>query len=352
MGRKRQTNKHLPPGVTHKFGSYYFIKQEKVDDKWKNKWIRLGKTLAEMAVAWANLKHIPDGPCSSMNALFDRYTKEVIPQKAEESQKSDRRAMSCLRAAFGDMHPKDITAVDIYSYQDVRSQVAKVRVNREKSLLSHVFTMAIRWGIVTDNPCKHVKRVREEPRTRRVDAQEFLAVRDWVPENESSVKYQYGIDFWKSLMNFAYYSGLRISDILRIRWADITHKGIVVKVGKTYKKVQKTHLYTWNEELRNFIDNMPKNGIHLFSKSNTQPYIGQEISSKWYLIMEEAISEKIVEERFQFRDIRPMSGKEAERKFGREGAMRFLAHKRLETTDLYIRGMVEIEGLGFLSNSR
>ena len=72
-----------------------------------------------------------------------------------------------LRLFFGTLRPKDVTRVDVYTYLDKRG--APVRANREKALLSDVFSIAIRWGIVTDNPCWGVKRNPEKPRDRYVE---------------------------------------------------------------------------------------------------------------------------------------------------------------------------------------
>lgn len=47
--------------------------------------------------------------------------------------------------------------------------------NREKALLSNVFSYAIRWGVAKDNPCRHVKRNPEVRRERLPEPQELTA---------------------------------------------------------------------------------------------------------------------------------------------------------------------------------
>lgn len=45
MGRKRKTNKHLPPCVYHKNGAYWLVK--------RNRWTRLGQHLPEALAEYA-----------------------------------------------------------------------------------------------------------------------------------------------------------------------------------------------------------------------------------------------------------------------------------------------------------
>ena len=142
MGRKRTKRKDLPQRVYFQHGGYYFVSR---DGKWNN----LGRDYVDAMTAYAKLNSVPR-TVTNMGALFDRYEREVIPAKAPRTQKDNVKELRFLRHAFGHMNPNSITPQDIYAYMDARK--APVRANREKALLSHVFSYAIRWGVVADNP--------------------------------------------------------------------------------------------------------------------------------------------------------------------------------------------------------
>ena len=78
VGRKRNGNKHLPRRVYQKHGGYYCVTPEK-------KWIRLGATEAEMHRALAEL--LDTSATRTLDGLFDRYEREIIPTKAPRTQR-------------------------------------------------------------------------------------------------------------------------------------------------------------------------------------------------------------------------------------------------------------------------
>jgi hypothetical protein len=121
MGRKRSADKHLPRRVYLKHGGYYYVTAER-------KWVRLGGTEAEMHRALAAL--LDDAPFDNLNAVFDRYEREVFPTKAPRTQKDNQAELANLRQAFGHMRPASLKTKHVYAYLDARGQAAKVRANR------------------------------------------------------------------------------------------------------------------------------------------------------------------------------------------------------------------------------
>ena len=146
MPRPRKHNRHLPQYMRFKHGAYYFVR--------KDKWVRLSDSMHE-AFAKYSMMMTPDGKISTMGDLFDRYVAEVLPGKAEKTQKGNINQFKFLRVYFGDMQPHTVKPTDVYAYMDMRE--GKVAANREKALLSHVFVYAIRWGACTINPCANVQ---------------------------------------------------------------------------------------------------------------------------------------------------------------------------------------------------
>jgi Site-specific recombinase XerD len=294
--KKRKEGLHLPPRVYYKHNAYYFVDV-------KRKWHRLGSNLADAMNKWAKIID-QSGKIVTMNQLFNRYMLEVAPLKSPGSYNKNIYQIQNLRESFGDMYPEDITPVDIYRYIDLRGKVAPVSANREKSLLSHVFSMAIRWGVMRDNPCRNVKRLTEKPRKRYIEDWEYLEVRKVAPLQI------------QLLMDFAYLTGQRIGDILTIKLSDLTEDGIKIEQNKTGTRI----IIAWSDELRDCVQKirkLPRSIIHsftLFCNSKGQPLVYDAFSNGWLKTMKTALANGVLKERFTFHDIRAKAASDSKNK--------------------------------------
>ena len=174
MGRRRKSNFNLPHRVTLHHVSYYYIHAS-------GKWERLSRVgeEAEMRRKWVVLAD-PLETSNSMSALLDDYLVNVAPKKAERSCADNIKEAEYLRAFFGKMLPESVLPFHVADYLVIRGAKAPVRANREKALLSHVYTYAMRtekWGRrVIMNPCRGVRRNTEKRRERIIDDTEYNAV--------------------------------------------------------------------------------------------------------------------------------------------------------------------------------
>ena len=197
------------------------------------------------------------------------------------------------------MTPDKVTPQDIYAYMDARD--APVRANREKALLSHVFSYAIRWGVVADNPCRNVKRNTERPRKRYVTDAEFDAV------------YDMASPMIQCAMMISLLTGLRQGDILKLQIQSLTDEGIEVRTSKTGKAM----LFEWTDELRDVVERAKKlrgrrQTMYLLFGSRGHRYTSSGFQTAWYRLMDTAVEEGAVKERFTFHDIRAKAGSDSE----------------------------------------
>ena len=243
MGRNRRSDKHLPQRVYRRYGAYYWFPPKKDAQRLGKTAIRLGKTLSEAMLRWTELA---EGSTThySMSDLMDRYMLKVAPKKAEKTYKDNLSQVQPLRAFFGGMRPEDVTPVHVYQYLEERGEKAPIAANRERALLSHIFTYAIRWGVVTANPCRGVKRNPEPRRNRYVTDEEYQAV--WAT----------GSSLVRGMMDLSYLTGLRKGDLLRLRLQDLRDEGILVEIGKSRRQDRpgKQMLFEWSPELRQVTD--------------------------------------------------------------------------------------------------
>ena len=80
---------------------------------------------------------VEDGPMETMDDVFTKYTAEVVPLKAERTQKDNAVEMKLLRSVFGQMNPADLRPKHVYGFYNKRSQQSLACANREVALLSH-----------------------------------------------------------------------------------------------------------------------------------------------------------------------------------------------------------------------
>ena len=314
MGRKRKIRKELPERVYYKHSAYYFVTPE-------GKWVRLDSDFRKAMTRWAEIIEKPTN-IRSMGDVIDRYMMEVAPLKAPKTYKDNLKQVTLLREVFGHMTPTKIRAVDVYGYLDGRS--APVAANREIALLSHMFTKAIRWGVVEKNPCEGVERNKEHKRDRLISDAELKFIRDNAPP------------LIRCMVNMAYVTGQRMGDLLRIQLQDITNEGLNIKQGKTGKKL----CIKLTAELEVVIADAKAlrrriNSFYLFSNRRGQKYTEDGFATLWQRWKKKMIKSGTWFEDLQFRDLRAKAITEVKKQGG--DPQLFAGHESADTTKRYIR---------------
>ena len=308
MGRHRKHRRDLPAYVYHRSGAYYFVDRA-------GKWHRLGDEFHDAMIRYAEINS-SNKTLFTLAQIMDSYQSKIVPTKADKTQRDYIRALSMLRSVFGHMRPEDVEPKDVYRYMSERPRVT---ANREKAVLSAVFSYAIRKGLANANPCRLVQRNEEKPRDRYVDDWEFKALRNIVPESV------------RCAMDLALLTGLRESDILHLRRTDLTEDGLLVKPSKRSKPL----LFEMTPELRAAVDRakaLPGNigSVFLIHNRHGQPYTLTGFSSIWQRYMKKALKDQLIKLRFTFHDLRAKSGSDHE-----SGAQ--LGHQDPRTTNRVYR---------------
>lgn len=230
----------------------------------------------------------------TLSDVMDRYLAEIVPNKAESTQKTNRQEMERLRAFFGSAPPGDVTPQHIYLYLDRRPNT---RGNREKALLSHVFTHAIRWGVVTVNPVKGVMGNKEKPRDRYVTDEEFWAV------------YELAGARLKVAMLLALSCGFRASEVCGLRWEQVHEGHISIRRGKGGKR-QEIERNTWIDaalEMARGLRRGPVTRLSPYVLAGRQGEPWKGLNSAWGRVMKAWGGE-----RFTFHDLRAKSASDHE----------------------------------------
>jgi integrase len=124
-----------------------------------------------------------------------------------------------LAEYFGDKRLNKITSWDVETYKMERSQqkskrrgkpIAKATVNRSLATLKHIFSRAVEWGLITENPAKGVKLYKEDNGRLRYLTEEEITRLLSICEGDL-----------RDIVSLAIYTSMRRGEILSLRWEDV-----------------------------------------------------------------------------------------------------------------------------------
>lgn len=349
MRRKNAANLDLPPRMIRRnaklksgkiWTGYYYNGR---DANGKRKEIPLGSNLDDAKVEWARLerKAVP-APAHLMDRLFEDYEAKVIPKLTKGTQDDYQKGLRQLKKAFTGAPLDAMTPQVIAQYRDARK--AKVRANREIALLSTMFTFAREWGLTDKaNPCFGLRRNKETPRDFYAGEIVWSAVYGQAPQE------------LKDAMDLAYLTGQRPADVLKVATTDLNAGFLMVKQGKTSKKLRLRLEDDGVESgLSAFINDLQErrniNGIKtstLITNTSGLRMSQQMLRNRWDEARENAAIKAAADgdtalaaliRQFQFKDIRPKAASEIELTH----ASRLLGHSTEEMTKKVYRRVGEI----------
>lgn len=261
--------------------------------------------------------------------VADRYRAVVIPTKASATQKDNARELKQLLTFFDDP-PCPLDAIEpqhVKQYLTWRSGKAKVRANREKALLSHIWNWARGEGYTAlANPCAGIKGFREDGRDVYIEDDVFTAV------------WRTAVDTLRDAMDLAYLCGQRVTDTLRMDERDIRDGFLHVQQGKT--KVKRRMEITG--DLVDVLDRIAarKTGYvvratRLIIGDDGQPWTYDRLRKAFRATCDEL---GIEPQAFQLRDLRAKAGTDkADSSADIREAQKQLGHSSVTTTEQYTR---------------
>jgi len=299
--RKRQTG--LPSWCYRdaKSGKFYMLHPAGVIDGKLRYTRKTYRDLDALLPAWrATWGEAAREGVTTMGELLDAYVADLLRRKDAGEVSGTTvtdyvRSVKMLRKAWERVRVEDVDVPMLYRWRDARGEDARVRANRERTVLFEAFKIAIRLGIVRENPVEYVTPFKEKPRDRYVSDAEFMAVFNVAPPTVQAA------------MLLAAVTGLRQGDILRVRRADFTDAGLTVHTRKTGQPL----VFAWTEGLRRAVlvavgarDFIP---LVLLSTEKGKPYTSDGFRTLWHRAREEAKLDRT----FTFNDLRAKAGSES-----------------------------------------
>ena len=158
---------------------------------------------------------------ATMKALGRRFLEEYVPVHCKPSTAYEyRRSVKFfIDPRIGSRKVPDIRRSDIAELHHALRETP-YQANRTLGVLSKMFNLAEMWGLRTDgsNPCRHVKRYKEEKRERFLSAEEFTRlgqVLDEILRDGSETRS--AVTAVRLLM----LTGCRLSEIQKLCWEHV-----------------------------------------------------------------------------------------------------------------------------------
>ena len=165
-----------------------------------------------------------------MTELGRRFMEEYVPTHCKPSTQGEyRRSVTLfIDPAIGEMRIAEVERKDIAKLHfDLRDK--PYQANRTLGVLSKMFSLAEVWGLRPDgsNPCRHVKRYKENKRERFLSPEETERLGEVLREAESEMPSAV------AALRLLLLTGCRLSEIQFLRWEYVKDDCIELPDAKT-----------------------------------------------------------------------------------------------------------------------
>jgi integrase len=156
----------------------------------------------------------------TMADLIERFRKEHLPKRRPATRDSyEGNIRNHIAPHFGPhLKVADVAFADIEAlHRKVTESAGPYAANRCIALLSKLFSLAMRWRMRADNPCKGIELNTEYHRQRYMTAEELarlVAALAEHPEKQTA-----------DILRVILFTGCRKSEALAMRWADVDDTG-------------------------------------------------------------------------------------------------------------------------------
>ena len=174
----------------------------------------------------------PVGNNKTFRDLMERFMKEHAPKVRTNTRKSYSTYLKHLSSFFGDTNLMSISPKAISRYKVLRMNngLKPATINRELSMLSTAFNLAIReWEWIKDNP---VSRVTKEKENNQRDK--------WLTVDEERRLLESAPEWLSEIIIFALNTGLRQDELLSLEWCRVNHLRKTILIQKTKNGNPKT----------------------------------------------------------------------------------------------------------------
>jgi len=180
--------------------------------------------------------------------LAERYLEYAKDRK--RSYRSDAQRMR--DHVLPSLGPKKLSEISLHQLQTIHTSVKKklspATANRVAALIKHVFTMAGKWSLITENPARHLTMFPEPPpRDIVVSPEDCRKLIDACDKDDNI--------FAGALFKLAMFTGRRVGELLNAKWEHVDLDTGVLTLPQT-KAGERQFVYL-NEAAEAVLRNLP-----------------------------------------------------------------------------------------------
>lgn len=328
----------LPARVYVKHGAYYFVDHA-------NKWHHLGRVkdglpamYRALATRTEQLKRAGMVPEAVTEWLDDPRHKWSVKTRTEYEAMG-----KVISEAFREFHAAEVTEADCADFLETWASSGKARMhNRYKSCLIQIMRKAALKGWRTGaNPAREVPGMSTPGRKQVVEDADIARLKACAMIGKDGQPTDSGPALCK-MIDLALLTGQRVSDIIKMRWQDVTDDGLYIEQGKGKGRVR--ILLEWTPALKSAVDACAEGtdriGHLLKTKRKGKAAAGGKytywgIRSAWVRACERA---EIDPRDLHIHDMRGRAGVDKTASDGKEAAQKMLGHANMRTTEHYVEG--------------
>lgn len=321
-------NSGLPPRVYLKHRAYYLVTLQ-------NKWVRLCAEKDGLPAMYRALAGFVDADATRdrMPAVIGRWfdSKVEANEWSERTRRDMQRIADYMAEEFDEIRPHQVTTPMCATYlKPFAKQARTYNLHRTmlRQVLSHAALEGLRAGA---NPVDDVPRRKTPGRHRVVTDAEVEALKAAALESPRNGRAMV------QMIELAMITGQRISDVIGMRWRDVTSAGILFDQGKGQGRSKL--LVKWSPTLRAVIEacGTGEPDEHVLKSERGTGYRYAGVRSAWVRLCERAGVEDL-----NIHDLRGRAGVDALlAEDGEEdirAAQKLLGHKSEGMTRHYVEG--------------
>lgn len=324
----------LPKRVYPKNGAYWHVAAEGKKRIWTRlSGLREGLPAMYRALAEIEARDILD---DSMPSVVRDWLRDVGGAHSKKTQANDAYQTREIMAAFAEFRAPQVKAPHIVEFL-AQFKDRPRSYNAYRALMRELMRYAEERGF-------------REPGTNPVDSLRTMSIkarRRYITDSELrriKVGICYGKDGERTpsgpmiccIVEMAYLTGQRASDLLRMEWSEIGKDGIHFQPGKTLASTGAEVLIGWTPRLVRLVDRLKafdvKSDKHVFVSRDKKPYTYSGAQTAW----KRGIARAGLKDT-QFRDLRAKALTDVDAARGIMDAQRMGAHSTQSQTADYVR---------------
>lgn len=304
--------------MARKGAAYYYVTNEK-----PRRWIPLGTDLNRARRLWADLEYTAEAGIT-VEALLDRYMADFSAKWSKGTRRQYGHYAKVLIKEFGDLELDAVSSPLLCRWRDSNSH-RSILINGCLGLLSPAMGKAVEWGWCAHNPAQ-VERFETFVRGRYLTDKEYCAIRaagqPWLGE----------------AMTLSYFTTMRESDVLALRWSAVSDVIAVTQV-KTGKRQE----FVVTPAVRKFLDHCkakPILGLFVIATAKGRPLTARRLQEEF---ARAAAKAGVTDARFH--DVRGKAATDA--KADGQDYQAMLGHSDKRQSDAYVKAkeIVRVEPL-------